>query len=36
MAQDAKVYAVNHVGDYKLWRVSELLPDAFTPENLKK
>lgn len=36
MAQNAKVYAVNHAGEVKLWSVSELLPDAFTPENLKK
>ncbi|GLX83655.1 cytidine deaminase [Thalassotalea eurytherma] len=36
MAQNAKVYAVNHAGEVKLWSVAELLPDAFTPENLQK
>lgn len=36
MAQNAKVYAVNHAGQVKLWSVAELLPDAFTPENLQK
>ncbi len=36
MAKNAKVYAVNHAGQVKLWSVAELLPDAFTPENLQK
>lgn len=36
MDQSAKVYAVNHLGKVKEWSVKELLPDAFTPENLQK
>ncbi len=30
----AKVRAVNHLGDYLEWSVSELLPNAFTPHHL--
>ncbi|QOL24929.1 cytidine deaminase [Thalassotalea sp. LPB0316] len=36
MAQDANVYAVNHLGNVKQWSVSDLLPDAFTPDYLNK
>jgi len=36
MTQDAMVGLVNHLGDSQLWRVSDLLPDAFTPQALHK
>ena len=32
--QSAHVVAVNHQGHKKVWTVSELLPDAFTPKDL--
>ena len=35
LSQDAKVMSINHLNDYKLWSVAELLPDAFTPKNLQ-
>jgi len=34
MSQDAQVMSVNHLGDKKVWTVSQLLPDAFTPKSL--
>ncbi len=34
MAADAIVSLVNHLGDNKQWRVSDLLPAAFTPDSL--
>ncbi|WP_076417895.1 MULTISPECIES: cytidine deaminase [Colwelliaceae] len=34
LAEDAKVISANHLGDTKIWTVSELLPDAFTPKSL--
>ena len=34
MSADAPVKAVNHLHHEKLWSVSELLPDAFTPKDL--
>jgi len=35
MTQDAMIGLVNHLGDSQLWRVSDLLPDAFTTQSLK-
>jgi len=35
MDQDAMIGLVNHLGERKQWRVSDLLPDAFTPQSLK-
>lgn len=34
LAEDAKVISANHLGHTKVWTVSELLPDAFTPKSL--
>lgn len=34
LPQEAEVMSINHLGDYQLWSVSELLPNAFTPKNL--
>ena len=34
LAADAAVIATNHLGQTKQWTVSQLLPDAFTPEFL--
>ena len=34
LPQDGEVMSINHLGDYELWSVSELLPNAFTPKNL--
>jgi len=34
LAQDAEVMSINHLGDYQLWSVAELLPDAFSPKSL--
>ena len=34
LPQEAEIMSINHLGDYQLWSVSELLPDAFTPKNL--
>lgn len=31
---DSLIKSVNHNNDEKVWRVDELLPDAFTPQNL--
>jgi cytidine deaminase len=33
-ANDAPVVAVNHKNQQKIWTVSGLLPDAFTPKQL--
>lgn len=33
-AQSAHVIAVNHNNERKVWTVAELLPDAFTPQDL--
>jgi len=35
MSPDAHVHLVNHLGDTQQWRVADLLPAAFTPQNLK-
>jgi cytidine deaminase len=35
MSPDAIVSLVNHLGNTQQWRVAELLPAAFTPQNLK-
>ncbi|MBL4910049.1 MAG: cytidine deaminase [Alteromonadaceae bacterium] len=35
MAPEAIVSLVNHLGDSQQWRVADLLPAAFTPQNLK-
>jgi cytidine deaminase len=35
-ASDAPVIAVNHKNKQKVWTVSELLPDAFTPKQLSE
>lgn len=32
--ESAQVIAVNHLGHEKEWKISELLPDAFTPRDL--
>lgn len=34
LPQEAEVMSTNHLGDYQLWSVAELLPDAFTPKSL--
>lgn len=34
MPQTGIVKAMNHLGDEKSWTIQELLPDAFTPQNL--
>ena len=34
MPEEAHVVSVNHLGDEKTWTVSQLLPDAFTPQSL--
>lgn len=34
MPEHAQVVSVNHLGDEKIWMVSQLLPDAFTPKSL--
>jgi cytidine deaminase len=33
-AQSAKVVAVNHKNQQQVWTVAQLLPDAFTPQDL--
>ena len=33
-SQDAQIMAVNHLNKFKVWTVAQLLPDAFTPQNL--
>lgn len=33
-SMSSSVFAVNHVDNIKEWKLSELLPDAFTPEDL--
>ncbi|MFD2166665.1 cytidine deaminase [Thalassotalea euphylliae] len=35
MEQDATVKAVNHKGEEISWQVKDLLPNAFTPKDLK-
>ena len=35
MQPNAHISLVNHLGESKKWRVSDLLPDAFTPQSLK-
>jgi len=32
--QDAQIMSVNHLNNYKVWTVAELLPNAFTPQDL--
>lgn len=34
MPEHGQVVSVNHLGDEKIWMVSQLLPDAFTPKSL--
>jgi len=34
LPQDGEVMSTNHLGESKIWTVSELLPNAFTPKSL--
>lgn len=34
LPQDAQVVSVNHLDKFKVWSVSELLPNAFVPSDL--